>query len=82
MDLGFHKDNVVIIRARSMSPQTRDTFERTLRNQPGILAVTASSYVPLDGNDSNSDVHVPGSADQSCDACRADRSGFSRRPMA
>jgi putative ABC transport system permease protein len=61
LDLGFHKDNVVIIRARSMSPQTRDTFERTLRDQPGIAAVTASGYVPLDGNDSNWDVHVPGS---------------------
>jgi putative ABC transport system permease protein len=44
-----------------MSPQTRDTFERTLRSQPGIVAVAASGYVPLDGNDSNWDVHVPGS---------------------
>jgi putative ABC transport system permease protein len=61
LDLGFRKDNMVIIRARSMSPQTRDSFERTLRNQPGIMAVTASGYVPLDGNDSNWDVHVPGS---------------------
>ena len=61
MDLGFHKDNVEIIRAGSMSPQTRDSFERVLRNQPGVVAVTASNYVPLDGNDSNWDVHVPGS---------------------
>ncbi|HVW74801.1 MAG TPA: ABC transporter permease [Rhizomicrobium sp.] len=60
LDLGFRKDNVVIIRAGGMSPQTRDTFERALRNQPGILGVTASNYVPLDGNDSNWDVHVPG----------------------
>ena len=63
MDLGFHKDNVVIIRAGSMSPENRDSFERTLRNQPGVLAVTSSNYVPLDGNDSNWDVHVPGSAE-------------------
>jgi len=62
MDLGFHKDNVVVIRAGSMSPETRDSFERTLRNQPGVVAVTASNYVPLDGNDSNWDVHVPGSS--------------------
>jgi putative ABC transport system permease protein len=61
MDLGFRKDNVVIIGARSMSPQTRDTFVRALRNQPGILAVASSSYVPFDGNNSNTDVHVPGS---------------------
>ena len=61
LDLGFQKDNVVIIRAGSMSPQTRDAFERTLRSQPGIVAVAASGYVPLDGNDSNWDVHVPGS---------------------
>jgi putative ABC transport system permease protein len=61
MDLGFRKDNLVIVNARSMSPQTRDTFERALRNVPGILAVTASSYVPFDGNNSNTDVHVPGS---------------------
>jgi putative ABC transport system permease protein len=61
MDLGFRKDDLVIIGARSMSPQTRDTFERTLRNVPGIVAVTSSSYVPLDGNNSNTDVHAPGS---------------------
>jgi putative ABC transport system permease protein len=61
LDLGFHKDNVEIIRAGSMSPQTRDSFERTLRNQPGVVAVTASNYVPMDGSDSNWDVHVPGS---------------------
>ena len=61
MDLGFRKDNLVIIRARSMSPQTRDTFERALRNVPGILAVTASGYVPFDGSNSNTDVHIQGS---------------------
>jgi putative ABC transport system permease protein len=44
-----------------MSPQTRDTFVRTLRNQPGIAAVTSSNYVPLDGNSSATDVHIPGS---------------------
>lgn len=60
LDLGFRKDNIVVIAARSMSPQTRDSFERTLRNQPGILGVTSSNYVPLDGSDSNWDVHVPG----------------------
>jgi putative ABC transport system permease protein len=63
MDLGFHKDNIVVIRAGGMSPQNRDTFERALRNQPGVLAVTSSNYVPLDGNDSNWDVHVPGSSE-------------------
>jgi putative ABC transport system permease protein len=61
MELGFRKDNMVIIGARSMSPQARDSFERTLRNAPGILSVTASSYVPFDGNNSNTDVHLPGS---------------------
>jgi len=61
MDLGFRKDDMVIIGARSMSPQTRDTFERTLRGLPGILAVTSSSYVPLDNNNSATDVHAPGS---------------------
>jgi putative ABC transport system permease protein len=59
IDLGFAKDNMVILPARSMSPQTRDTFVRALRNQPGIVAVASSSYVPLDGNNSNTDVHVP-----------------------
>jgi putative ABC transport system permease protein len=61
MELGFRKDSVVIIGARSMPPENRDSFERVLRNQPGVLAVTASGYVPLDGNNSNTDVHVPGS---------------------
>ena len=63
MDLGFHKDNVAVIHAVNMSPQNRDTFARTLRNLPGVLAVTSSNYVPLDGSDSNWDVHVPGSTE-------------------
>ena len=61
LDLGFRKDNVVAIRARNMLPQARVSFERLLRNQPGILAVAASGYVPMDGNDWDFDVHVPGS---------------------
>jgi putative ABC transport system permease protein len=64
MDLGFRKDSVVIIGARSMSPENRDSFERVLRNQPGVLAVTASGYVPLDGNNNNTDVHLQGSTSQ------------------
>jgi putative ABC transport system permease protein len=60
LDLGFRKDNVVVIRARNMLPQARDSFARTLRNQPGILAVAASGYVPMDGDNWNWDVHVPG----------------------
>jgi putative ABC transport system permease protein len=61
MDLGFRKDNVVIIRASGMSPQTRDTFERSLRGLPGVTTVGSSNYVPMDGSNSNTDVHVPGS---------------------
>src|SRR6185437_2619139 len=60
LDLGFRKDNVVVIRARNMLPQARDSFERILRNQPGILAVATSAYVPMDGDNWNWDVHVPG----------------------
>ncbi len=61
MDLGFQKDNIVIIRAGGMPPQNRDTFERALRNQPGILGVATSGYVPMDGDNWNWDVHLPGS---------------------
>jgi putative ABC transport system permease protein len=63
MDLGFAKDNVVIVTARSMSPQTRDTFVRALRSRPDVLSVALSSYVPLSGNSSNTDVHLPGGTD-------------------
>jgi putative ABC transport system permease protein len=62
LDLGFRKDNVVIIRAGGMSPKTRDTFERTLRGLPGVVTVGSSNYAPMDGSDSNDDVHLPGSA--------------------
>ena len=61
LDLGFRRDNVVVIRARNMLPQARDSFERILRNQPGVLAVATSAYVPMDGDNWNWDVHVPGS---------------------
>ena len=61
LDLGFRKDNVVIIRAGGLSPQTRDAFEHALRDLPGVLMVASSNYVPMDGSNSNTDVHVPGS---------------------
>jgi putative ABC transport system permease protein len=60
MDLGFRKDDVVIVSARSMPQETREAFERALRNLPGVMSVTASNYVPLDGNNSTWDVHLPG----------------------
>jgi putative ABC transport system permease protein len=60
MDLGFRKDNVVVIRAGSMPPPARDAFERALRDLPGILTVASSNYVPMDGSNSNTDVHLPG----------------------
>ena len=60
MDLGFTKDNVVIVAAQSMSPQTRDSFVKALRNLPDVQSVALSSYVPLSGNSNNGDVHVAG----------------------
>src|SRR5262249_47870371 len=61
LDLGFRKDNVVVIRAGALSPNARDTFERALRGLPGVVTVGSSNYAPLDGSDSNTDVHLPGS---------------------
>ena len=62
MDLGFRKDNVVIIGAPAACRRRRATrFERALRDIPASWRSPASSYVPFDGNDSNTDVHVPGS---------------------
>ena len=58
IDLGFRKRQCRGHPARRQACRRRraTAFERTLRNQPGIVAVTASGYVPFDGNDSNSDV--------------------------
>jgi putative ABC transport system permease protein len=62
MELGFQKDDIVIVSGASMSPDTRESFMRTLRSQPAITGVSASDSVPFDENISNADVHVPGSA--------------------
>jgi putative ABC transport system permease protein len=62
MELGFRKDNIAIVFGVSMAPDTRESFMRSLRAEPGIIAVAASDSVPFDGNNSSSDVHLSGSA--------------------
>jgi putative ABC transport system permease protein len=49
VDLGFKRDDVVILRNLiDLSPDTRESLERIMRSGPGIVATALSDTVPLD----------------------------------
>jgi putative ABC transport system permease protein len=59
MELGFDKDNVVVLRAE-WNPSTRDNFAKSLRNHPGVIATALSSTVPFAFDNSLGLVQLPG----------------------
>jgi len=62
VDLGFHKDGVLVIDGSNLSMSERDSFIKTLRSGPGIVgaANSDSTAVPFNGDTTNQDVTVPG----------------------
>jgi len=62
VDLGFHKDGVVVIDGSNLSVSQRDSLVKALRAGPGITGVATSerNAVPFSGSTNNQDVTVPG----------------------
>ena len=62
VDLGFQKDNVVVVSADNLPPATRQTLREALRRGPGIENVSLSGIVPFVDRDNNLPVKMPGSS--------------------
>jgi len=61
MDLGFRRDNVVVISGDPRLTDARqEAFAQALRADPGVAAVGLSSYTPFGSGQSNSLIQVPG----------------------
>jgi len=61
IDLGFHRDNIVITgTAGRLTPEGVESFARTLVKGPGILGVARSSSIAFNGNNSVLPTQRPG----------------------
>jgi putative ABC transport system permease protein len=64
IDLGFHRDNVLVIEgAGRVFADGRSSFVQALRSNPGILDLALSSRVPFDTGQSLDSVRIPGQPD-------------------
>jgi len=60
IDLGFRRDNIVIMSSGRMTPEQRETFAHTLRTNPGIVDVGMSNMVPFDAGQTLALFQLPG----------------------
>jgi putative ABC transport system permease protein len=64
IDLGFHRDNVVIVSgAGRIFADGRSSFVQTLRANSGVLDVAMSNIAPFDTGQSLDNVRIPGQPD-------------------
>jgi putative ABC transport system permease protein len=60
VDLGFHKDQTVIVDIRNIVPETADSMSRALRAGADITEVATSSDIPFTTGHTYSSGHTPG----------------------
>jgi putative ABC transport system permease protein len=60
LDLGFQRDNVVILFTSQLTTTERDSLMQELARNPGIEGVAQSNDVPFSGNNSIDIVQMPG----------------------
>src|SRR6185312_2291971 len=63
IDLGFRRDNILVMGQGRMTPQQRDAFVNILRANPGVLDVGLSDRVPFDQGQSLASMQIPGHAE-------------------
>ncbi|HEY4075609.1 MAG TPA: ABC transporter permease [Rhizomicrobium sp.] len=60
IDLGFHRDTVVILKIDGIPPGTADSLARALRTGPDIASAATSDDVPLGNGHNHISAHAPG----------------------
>jgi putative ABC transport system permease protein len=64
IDLGFHRDNILIVgHAGRVFTDGRESFVQALRTNPDILDIALSSMVPFDIGQSLDNIKIPGQPD-------------------
>jgi putative ABC transport system permease protein len=64
LDLGFRRDNVVILFTGQLTVAANDSLMQELARHPGIEGVAQSNDIPFSGNNSVDIVRMPGQAEQ------------------
>ena len=67
LDLGFRRDNIVVVGgngAAPMTPSAAENYLRLLDSDPGIVAAAQSNAIPFERSESRSNVSVPGNPQQ------------------
>ncbi len=60
IDLGFRRDNIVVMSSGRLTPEQRETFAHTLRTNPGVVDVGMSNMVPFDSGQTLALFQLPG----------------------
>jgi putative ABC transport system permease protein len=63
IEMGFRRDNVVVMGGGRLTPERRQAFLEVLRANPGIVSASMTNRVPFDSGQSLSLVQVPGNSE-------------------
>jgi putative ABC transport system permease protein len=63
IDLGFRRDNIVVMGSGRMTPQQRDAFVQVLRANPGVVDVGLTNRTPFAAGQSLMVAQAPGQSD-------------------
>src|SRR6185312_10117510 len=47
LDLGFRRNNIVVLDTQALTPSSRETLAQTLRSHPGVFTTALSDAVPF-----------------------------------
>lgn len=61
-ELGFRRDNILVVATGRMTPEARESFMAQLRAHPGVAGVASSGDTPFSQSMSIETVQVPGQA--------------------
>ena len=64
MNLGFRRDNIVVIQNSDLAGTRQEAFARVLRASPGISQVGLSGFVPFARRENFANIQVPGQPSQ------------------
>ena len=60
IDLGFNRDNIVLMGIGQVAPQSVDSLQQALEKGPGVLSVARTNFVPFTGDTDVLPVQRPG----------------------
>ncbi|MGH8319670.1 MAG: ABC transporter permease [Steroidobacteraceae bacterium] len=64
LDLGFRRDNILLIRNSTMTGERQEAFAQVLRANPGVSEVGLSEFFPLGTRGERNNIQVPGQPSQ------------------